>query len=137
MLGEVRVIFVLVWILFAAHEQHVLQVMAETLRRAKRVPGTVTTLSHHETSVVKAAHYLHLVRILEAANSNCHRCRCLLDWGTWRITAFFLALHVLPYCPSQSMWRMKSKGCACKAVDQYLVALVFATTVLRHVSFRL
>lgn len=33
MLSEVRVVFVLVRVLFAAHEQHVLQVMAETLCR--------------------------------------------------------------------------------------------------------
>ena len=33
MLGEVRVIFILVWVLLAAHEQHVLQVVAETLCR--------------------------------------------------------------------------------------------------------
>lgn len=33
MLGKVRVVFILVWVLFAAHEQHVLQVMAETLCR--------------------------------------------------------------------------------------------------------
>ena len=31
MLGEVRIVFILVWILLAAHEQHVLQIMAETL----------------------------------------------------------------------------------------------------------
>lgn len=32
MLCEVRVILILVWVLLAAHEQHVLQVMAETLQ---------------------------------------------------------------------------------------------------------
>lgn len=39
MLCEVRVIFILVWILLAAHEQHVLQVMAEPLCRETCMPG--------------------------------------------------------------------------------------------------
>ena len=104
MLGEVRVIFILVWIFFAAHEQHVLQIMAEPLRRAKRVPGTVTTLSDHDTSVVKAAHYLQLVRILEAANSNCHSCRCLLDW------AFGASLPSSSLCMSCHIARVNQCG---------------------------
>ncbi len=38
---------------------------------------------------------LKLIRVLEAPNTYCHSCCCLLDKSTWRNTAFLFALTVL------------------------------------------
>lgn len=38
---------------------------------------------------------LKLIRVLEAPNTYCHSCCCLLDKSTWRNAAFLFALAVL------------------------------------------